>query len=875
VSAAELVALIQMLQFKTAAASRLAQDLVARGFCRVARMPSEALRGLPEEEQTSERAEEGQADTSRERLQSPLKKEEIRTDSTPAKQMQEISSDAPSRTESSRSLLDVSRVREPPWDACDPEDVGLDRDPLEKCRRYLNYRVGRKHFAGIVQGVVKNGKLVYFDEVGYADVASKTPMRQDTLMRLFSMTKCIVAVAFLTYAEDPEYGIDLDDPVWKYIPSFKKLTLAPKRASDKPRQLESKFQEVKADDGSVKKAKLPIGPTLRQLLTHSAGLGYGPTLGDTIPPTDKDHYKIYFDLVERASKGQIKSIEEWVDELAKIPLKSNPGSYWEYSFALDVLGRVVEVVSGKPLEQAVDEKVCAPLGMVDTCFRVPPEKARRMGAWYEKKAPVDDKGTPLEKVPCGATWNLEVLDKAGLESGWVGDNASRIFSGGGTIELPLSIKGGMVSTFRDYLRFLMMIRNFGELDGVRILRRETVQTMLCNQVPASTNRRTAWVFDKKGQGYNFIGQIQVQHPEKETFQEKGELKRGNTTYASLAPGTVSSEYGWGGLGGPAFTVDPRSDLVILSMTQTAFELDHEENLRFSARRAIHAGIFGETAGPSKVTDVPPEFHEAKRVGKLLPKPIERRRVPFVSAKNSTEAELKAELADFMEAEEKAMLRPKSLKEISISTGNIGHEVKDIEEDDDMDSVDANKVEDPSGEVIVATPASRELRKSPSSSSEDNGTVSTKRDRPEGDRADRKAKQAKTSSKKSEGSPSVQVEASPNRPASAEGIPLFARVSVPVEGESTKVFKARVTGVEGKQLEVVTEGQYKTMNVGAADVSVIDETQFAISRAPDACKGPSDFSFLMPDADKQANTKDVKTPKKVVSTPTRTQVSKGT
>merc|ERR1719277_2606657 len=177
----------------------------------------------------------------------------------------------------------------------------------------------------------------------------------------------------------------------------------------------------------------------------------------------------------------------------------------------------------------------------------------------------------------------------------------------------------MVSTFRDYLRFLIMIRNMGELDGIRVLRKETVQTMICNQIPAATGRKAAWVFDRKGQAYNFIGQIQVQHHEKEHYQEKGELKRGNQTYASLAPGTVSSEFGWGGLGGPAFTVDLRADLIVLSMTQTALELDHEENLRFSARRAIHAGIFGETSGPAKVTDYPTEFHEAKRGGgKLWP-----------------------------------------------------------------------------------------------------------------------------------------------------------------------------------------------------------------------------------------------------------------
>merc|ERR1719401_1071879 len=197
----------------------------------------------------------------------------------------------------------------------------------------------------------------------------------------------------------------------------------------------------------------------------------------------------------------------------------------------------------------------------------------------------------------------------------------------------------MVSTFKDYLRFLMMIRNMGELDGVRVLRRETVQVMLCNHIPAATGRRAAWVFNKKGQGFNFMGQIQVQHYEKDTFQEKGSLKKGNTTYASLAPGTVSAEFGWGGLGGPAWTIDPRLDLIILSMTQTSLELDHEENLRFSARRAIHAGIFGPTAGAMKVTDYPPEGHEA----------IKGSQVPAVRINATlTQSEIGEESKDFLE-----------------------------------------------------------------------------------------------------------------------------------------------------------------------------------------------------------------------------------
>jgi len=899
-SAAEFVALAQVLQFRTSQASKVVRDIASGGLTRVAHLPTDPV-------------------------SFPAAASSAATGTEPANEKDEEMADA-------RSVREAPH--EPPWEMCDPEDVGMDREPLEKCRQYLRYRIGRKHFAGIVGGVVKNGKLVYFDEAGYADVATKTPMRQDTIVRLFSMTKCIVVVAFLSYAEDPARGVDLDDPVWKYIPSFKKIVMAPKRGSTKPRELETKVFEEKGADGRMRQERLPTGPTLRHLLTHTAGLGYGPTLGDSLPPKHTDHFKIYYDLVERAHKGQIASLAEWVDELAQIPLKVRPGSYWEYSFATDVLGRVVEVISGLPLDKAVEERVCGPLGMVDTGFRVPEDRAARMGAWYEKKAPTDDQGKPKEKVPAGATYSLEVLDKPGSESGWVGENCSKILSGGGTVEVPLSAKGGMVSTFKDYLRFLIMIRNLGELDGVRVLRRETVQTMICNQIPASTGRRAAWVFDKKGQGYNFVGQIQVQHYEKDTFQEKGELKKGNSTLASLAPGTVSAEFGWGGLGGPAWTIDPRADLIVLSMTQTALELDHEENLRFSARRAIHAGIFGVTAGAMKVTDYPTEFHEGPKGGKLYDA-LERLRIgrtesgkqassPKVKKEDSSEAELQA----FMEAEQEAKARPKTLKELVVARGNIGHEVKEDDEDAEEDArsadgtvlpqtANANARADVHNEVRRS--AKRLLRRTSSTASTNSSQGLDVRKRravngghgsgspglrkrqaasitdatgspglrkrqaasmtdAAGDKISefvsplrvKKGKQAKTADVAQ--APDKANEVSPGRvskllkpskvakkdqsttistpersgPEPCKEDLLFQRVCMRSEADDD-IVKARVTAVSEEQIEVVSEGDWCAKNVRIGDVTLIDESN--IGNCQGSRGGPTDFGFLM----KQART----------------------
>lgn len=900
VYAAEFVALMQVLQFKSRAAERLLKDIMLDGATRVVSLPSEPL------DAPSVAHRETNGDAPDDPIVSPSPLGDF--------------GDKDQRDPWNTSL------KAPPWVMCAPEDVGMDREPLEKCRRYLHYRIGRKHFSGIVGGVVKNGKLVYFDEAGYADLATKTPMRQDTIMRLFSMTKCIVVVAFLAYAEDPSFGVDLDDPVAKYIPSFKKITVAPKRGSTKPRELEKAVFEVKGADGKVVREKLPVAPTLRQLLTHTAGLGYGPTLGDHWPPRSTDHYKIYCDLLQKADAGQLSSLAEWVDELAKIPLKVTPGSYWEYSFATDVLGRVLEVISGLPLDKVVEQKVCGPLGMVDTTFLVPPEKASRMAAWYEKKPPTDDKGNPLEKIAPGATYNLQVVDKPGKDSGWVGSRCSKILSAGGAIELPLSIKGGMVSTFRDYLRFLLMIRNHGELDGVRVLRRETVQTMICNQVPVATRRRCAWVFDKKGQGYNFIGQIQVQHNEKDTFQEKGVVRRGNTVYASLTPGTVSAEFGWGGLGGPAWTIDPRSDLIVLSMTQTALELDHEENLRFSARRAIHAGIFGPTAGPMKVTDYPPEFHEGLRKGKLDAGLEKARSADFdrpTPSKAKPDAEMELEM--FMEAEQEAKQRAKTLKELAVAVGNAGHEVHEEEEDAEIDesrgnesrSVDSARKRGDGVGVSFAT-AKRLLRRNPSNTTTssvgsghgqkrqlgtdpglgERGEVEqepetaeptkpkrtktprklevspgkleaspAKKDVPTASKSDVSPQPtsilAISPAKQNQGSMSPRSSISSAKqnqgalsPQMADGGQelLFSRVRVgPAQME-----KARVTAVKGDEVEVVTEGSWREMNVSIDEVTPIDESHAPLSNVSKS--DPKDFGFLLqkvPDPSSPSRSKGVR------------------
>jgi len=456
----------------------------------------------------------------------------------------------------------VAQGAVPRWPGCAPEAVQMDGAPFERLHQYFQWRTRMRHFAGISCGVVKNGMLVYYQDAGYADVEKKTKMSSDTFVRLFSMTKCLVAAAFCTYLEDPSFGVDFDDPVSKYIPAFEasNMSVLPKRGQKDNQPLER-----------------PI--TLRQLLTHTSGMGYGATLGDPWPPAKGSYYKIYEELSEQTKSGAISNLEDWCNALAKVPLKGQPGQFWDYSYSLDVLGRVLEVISGKPLDVVLEERICGPLKMRDTRFDVPAQHVDRLGPWYQAK---EVEGKP------NLAHQLEIVDKGGLESGWVGNNVASIKSAGGTVDVPLSIKGGMVSTFNDYLRFLLMLRNLGELDGVRVLKRETVQLMVCNHIPVACNgKKTVFVFDKPGMGYSCVGSIQSNNPK----QDKG---------------TVSGGYGWGGLAGPAWTIDPRSDLIVLSMTQTALVLDHEEYLRYTARRATSSYYYGNVTGPSKATSYHPE-----------------------------------------------------------------------------------------------------------------------------------------------------------------------------------------------------------------------------------------------------------------------------
>lgn len=634
----------------------------------------------------------------------------------------------------------------PAWPGCDAALVGMEKGPLERVRAYLQWRCRMKHFAGVACGIVRNGSLVFYQDAGYQDAEQKVKMSGSTLVRLFSMTKCLVAVAFGTYYEETERNIDLDDPVSKYIPAFANVTVLPKRGQKENQPCEKAI-------------------TLRQLLTHTSGIGYGATLDDPWPPEKGAYYKIYEELSERTKSGEITTLEAWCNELAKVPLKGQPGRYWDYSYSLDVLGRVLEIIAGKPLDVIMEERICGPLKMRDTGFKVPKDQAARIGPWYKS---VEIEGKPQ------LAHRLDIVNPGGEGSGWVGDNVAKVLSAGGTVDVPLKMRGGMVSTFNDYLRFLMMIRNFGELDGIRILKRETVQMMICNHIPvACYGKKTAFVFDKPGVGYNCLGQIQASHPKQDR-------------------GAVAGEFGWGGLAGPAWTIDPRSDLIILSMTQTAFVLDHEEYVRYGARRAIHQYIYGSVAAPSKATSYAPESFDLAR-----PKPEK-------VSEEEDQAQLEREFEQEFLVNRRTRVR--GAKERAIAPGP---------------KLDRH----PDEEEVLAYQQAMADRKpsSPSGKIEED---------PENNKKKRKSITPSPKEKANSGGDSPGD--------SPDGI-LFKRVALGPQDKK----KARVVTVSGDVAEVVTEGDFVSMNVDIGEIQEIEETQFGIPvpRRMDQ-SAPTDFGFMM-------------------------------
>ncbi|MCE2413801.1 beta-lactamase family protein [Candidatus Poribacteria bacterium] len=352
-----------------------------------------------------------------------------------------------------------------------PEAVGVSAERLERIRPVMQGYVDEGHLPGFLTVVARRGKIVHFETMGMRDVEDNKPVEPDTIFRIYSMSKPITSVAVMMLYEEGHF--QLGTPVSKFIPEFKNMEV---------------YNEDQTEILETEKEM-----TIKHLLMHTAGLTYG--WGNK--PVD-ERYK--------ASKifEPNTTLVDMVKKLSDIPLVHEPGERWTYGVSVDVLGYLVEVVSGMPFEEFLQTRLFGPLGMVDTGFSVPPEKVDRYAALYRH--------------------NREEGQKQRVEDAPLANDEVSFFPSGG---------GGLVSTAADYMRFSQMLLNGGELDGVRMLGKKTVELM-----------RYPHHDDWFGLGFAVV-----------TDKEP--------------PNTLESvgNFSWGGAAATTFWIDPEEELIGLLMTQ--------------------------------------------------------------------------------------------------------------------------------------------------------------------------------------------------------------------------------------------------------------------------------------------------------------------
>ena len=378
-----------------------------------------------------------------------------------------------------------------------PETAGFDSAKLKLLDDAMDAAVDNGQVAGVLTMTVRHGKLVDLHMHGMASEAAGTPIARDTIFRLYSQTKPMTGVAMMILYEKGLWT--LDDPVTKFVPAFAHLkVLGPPDPEGRPTTVD---------------AVRP--PTMRELMTHTAGFGYGLRTGNPV------------DDAFRADRVlQSNGLEEMIDRIAAIPLLYQPGTRWSYSVAADIQGYIVEKLSGERFGDFMRDHLWRPLGMKDTGFYVPAANAPRLSGLYVVNAMTGNK--PYELTPAVAPAIQDFTRPPPLESGG----------------------GGAVSTADDFARFCQMMLNKGELDGVRILSPETVAMMEANQVESSVQLSAApggrAIGDALGFGLDFAV---VRDPEKLGVpQGKGSIW-------------------WGGAAGTWFWIDPKNDLFFLGMVQ--------------------------------------------------------------------------------------------------------------------------------------------------------------------------------------------------------------------------------------------------------------------------------------------------------------------
>ncbi len=406
------------------------------------------------------------------------------------------------------ALLNPLQAKEPvtkKLPVAEPETLGMSSEELAKISPAVEKLIKKNLLAGGSVLVMRKGHIVYQNQFGFRNKATKAPVKADTIFRIYSMTKAVTSAAAMRLNDQGK--IDLDAPISKYLPEFENLTVWQAKGDPKPAN---------------------PAPTVRDLLRHTAGFSYGWSNH----PVDQ-LYKKAKPLSKR------KNLSEMITSVKDIPLLYQPGTRWVYGINSDVLGRVVEVASGEPLDEHLEKHFFKPLGMVDSGFYVPKDKANRFSVCYGSKAgfliPTD-----------------RIIGSAYLER-------NKHLSGG----------GGLVSTITDYARFLQMIANGGDFQGKKYLSMKSINLMTTNQLPKEIEAISFGKEVRHGVGFGLGFCVRTDADKR---------------WDADAP---KGEYGWGGAASTHYWVSPKHQLVVITMEQT---MPYNWNLEKTLKPIIYNAI---------------------------------------------------------------------------------------------------------------------------------------------------------------------------------------------------------------------------------------------------------------------------------------------
>jgi CubicO group peptidase (beta-lactamase class C family) len=405
--------------------------------------------------------------------------------------------------------------------AASPESVGISSDRLARIRPAMQRWIDRGTIAGASMMIARRGKIVYADQIGRMSKETDEALRSDAIFRIYSMTKPIVCTALMMLYEEGRF--QLITPLATFIPAFANV-------------------KVLQQDKEVAPQR-PI--TIGDLMTHLGGFTYDFLIDSPVGELYRQH-----ELMHNAQR----TLQQFVDELARLPLAYHPGTKWHYSVSIDVAAHVIEIIANQPLRHFLRERIFDPLGMVDTDFYVPPEKRHRLAAMYG----VGDLGARgMTILHMFSNWQQGILERIDPQESYPVDQPETFARGG----------HGLFSTAQDYMRFALMLLNGGTLDGTRILGRKTLELMHANHIPPALLPWDIAGIAYPGYGFGLGSRV---------LMDVG---------LSGMPGTAG-EFGWAGAATTYYWVDPAESFAGVFMTQYQGLDEPQRDFRALAYQAI-------------------------------------------------------------------------------------------------------------------------------------------------------------------------------------------------------------------------------------------------------------------------------------------------